>query len=37
MTIDVSPVPREETLALRDLYRKEMERLLGDPDRVWPA
>ena len=25
MTIDVSPVPREETLALRDLYRKEMD------------
>lgn len=24
MHIDVSPVPREETLALRDLYRKEM-------------
>ena len=25
MTIDVSPVPREESLALRDLYRKEMD------------
>lgn len=25
MMIDVSPVPREETLALRDLYRKEMD------------
>lgn len=25
MTMEVSPVPREETLALRDLYRKEMD------------
>ena len=24
MTIDVSPVPREQTLALRELYRREM-------------